>query len=89
MWESGKTWRTVAEPGLEAMLVRRISFSPAIAIERVTNNERLAELRWFRGQIIPKRVARRIVVESTIALPETFQLFLLWIVLMDNYRTGD
>ena len=88
-WESSKTWLTVTEPGLEAMLLRRASFNPAIAVERTSNNDRIAEIRWQRAQIIPKRIGQQLAMNSTIELPETFELFLLWIVVMDNYRNKD
>jgi hypothetical protein len=85
-WESAKTWLTAAEPATEALLLRRGSFNPTITVEHAANKNMVAGIRWRRAQIVPKRVGQRLAIESTIELSETFQLFLLWVVVMDDYR---
>ena len=85
-WESARTWLTQPELGLEAMRLQRAMFNPTITVTRASNSERVAEIRWLRPQVVPTTAGQRLAIDFAVALPETVQLFLLWIVVMDNYR---
>src|ERR1700722_1354618 len=86
VWESGKTWVTEAEEGSERLRLRRSTFGGSIAIGREPAQTRLGEIKWLRARLLPKAIPRRLELETSLALPETLEVFLLWIVVADDFR---
>jgi hypothetical protein len=86
VWESGKTWVTEAEEGSERLRLRRSTFGGSIAIEREHDQTRLGEIKWLRARLVPKPIPRRLELETSLALPETLEVFLMWIVVADDFR---
>jgi hypothetical protein len=89
IWESGKTWVTEAEQGIEALRLRRSALSGVMSIEREANQAALGELKWLRARLLPKAVPQGVALATGLDLPETFEVFLLWLVVQDNYRNTD
>ena len=89
IWESGKTWVTEAEEGIEALRLRRAALTGVMSIEREADQTALGELKWLRARLLPKAVPQGVALETGLNLPETFHVFLLWLVVQDNYRNTD
>jgi hypothetical protein len=85
-WESGKTWVTEAEEGTERLRLRRSTFGGSIAVEREHDQTLLGEIKWLRARLVPKPIPRRLELEASLGLPETLEVFLLWIVVADDFR---
>ena len=86
LWESG--WTFLVE-GPDALRLRRRGLGGAFAIERGSDTAAIGEIRRVRGRLLPKPAAPRIELETSIELPETIEVFLLWIVVQDEFRSGD
>ena len=83
--ESGKTFLTDNEIGQQPLRLRRQG--AIIAIERASDQGRVGEIKWLRGRLAPQRGGPRIVLQTSVALAETFAVLLLWIVVQDEYRS--
>ena len=87
VWESGQTFLV---EGPDALRLRRRGLGGAVvAIERASDPAAIGEIRRVRGRLLPKPTAPRIELETSIELPETLAVFLLWIVVQDEFRSGD
>lgn len=89
VWESGKTWVTEAEEGSERLRLRKSTFGGSIAIEREHDRTQLGEIKWLRGRLVPKPIPRRLELATSLGLPETLEVFLLWVVVADDFRSTD
>jgi len=79
--ESGTTFLM---EGPDALRLRRPTFGGTFAIERVSDAARLGEIRWLRPRLVPKPEPQRILLDTSIELPETLEVFLLWIAAQDR-----
>ena len=89
VWENGKTWVTEAGEGSERLRLRRSAFGGSTAIEREHDQAQLGEIKWLKARLLPKPIPRRVGLETSLELPETFEVFLLWIVVEDDFRNAD
>jgi hypothetical protein len=60
-----------------------------MAIERPADQTQLGEIKWLKASLIPRAVGRRVGLGTSLELPETFEVFLTWIVVQDDYRNSD
>jgi hypothetical protein len=84
--ESGKTFLTENEDGQAPLLLRREGADWSV-IERASERQ-IGKIRSVRGRLVPKPVGPRIILETNVALPETFEVLLLWIAVQDEYQSG-
>ena len=66
-----------------------VGLGAVVAIERGPDTAGIGEIRRVRGRLLPKPAAPRIELETSIELPRTLEVFLLWIVVQDEFRSGD
>lgn len=85
VWESGRTFLI---EGQDQLRLRRRAFGGAFAIERAPEPEQIGEIRWVRGRLVPKPESPRIEIETSIELPESLEVFLLWIAAQDEFRSS-
>jgi hypothetical protein len=85
LWESGRTFLI---EGQDQLRLRRRAFGGAFAIERASQPEQVGEIRWLKGRLLPKPEPRRIEIETSIELPESLEVFLLWIAVQDEFRSS-
>ena len=85
VWESGRTFLI---EGQHQLRLRRRAFGGAFAIERASEPEQIGEIRWVKGRLAPKPAPRRIEIETSIELPESLEVFLLWIAVQDEFRSS-
>jgi hypothetical protein len=84
--ESGKTFLTNNEPGQQPLRLRREAST--FVIERASDQSRVGAIRRMRARLVPKASGLRIVLETSIDLPETLEVLLLWLVVQDDYQSG-
>jgi len=85
VWEGNRKFLVEGPDPLR--LVGR-GFVTTFAIERAAEAQPIGEIRWVRGRLLPKPSAQRIELETRIELPETLQVFLLWIAAQDEFRSS-
>jgi hypothetical protein len=86
-WESSKTFLTENEPELQRLWLRRDTFT-SFAVVRASDEARVGEIRWEKRPPPAKPFPRRVVLDASLELPETFEVLLLWIVVQDDYRSN-
>ena len=84
--ESGKTFLI---EGPDPLRLRRRAFTGSFAIERASDAAQHGEIRWLRARLVPKPEPQRIVLDTSIELPESLEVFLLWIAAQDRSRNSD
>lgn len=89
VWESGKTWVTEPEEDRERLRLRRSTFGGSTAIEREHDQTLLGEIKWLRARLVPKAIPRHVELATSAGLPETLEVFLLWIVVEHDFRGAD
>jgi hypothetical protein len=87
-WESGRTFLIDDEEGLEPLRLRRDNVSGSFAVERAPDRARVGEIRWVKRRLLPKPMPLRVVLDTRLDLPETFEVLLLWIVVQDDLRNS-
>lgn len=85
IWESAQTFLI---EGQDPLRLRRRGFTAAFAIERAPEPAPIGEIRWVKGRLLPKPEPRRIELETGGALPESLEVFLLWIAVQDEFRSA-
>lgn len=85
VWESGKVFALEEADGLR---LRRQGFYASFVLERASEAEPLGTITWVRGRLLPKPEAPRIELATRVALPETLEVFLLWIAAQDEFRNS-
>jgi hypothetical protein len=86
-WENSKTFLIDGQNELEPLRLRKES-GGSFAVERASDQVRVGEIKWRKCDLLPKLVPIRIVLEMSVDLPETFEVFLLWIAGQNNFRTN-
>jgi len=86
-WENSKTFLIDGQNELEPLRLRKES-GGSFAVERASDQVRVGEIKWRKRELLPKLVPIRIVLEMSVDLPETFEVFLLWIAGRNNFRTN-
>jgi hypothetical protein len=84
--ESGKTFFIDNEPGQQPLRLRREAST--FVVERASDQTRVGAIRRTRGRLVPKPAGPRIVLETSIDLPESLEVMLLWVVVQDEYQSG-
>lgn len=87
--ESGKLFRTEAEKGMASFRLRRERPSDLYAVERASDASWVGEIRWVRRRVMLTSTPHQIVLDTSIDLPETFEVLLLWIAVQDDFKNLD
>jgi hypothetical protein len=85
-WESARTFLIDGEEGLEPL---RLSLGGPTTIERAGDRARVGEIRGLKRLLLPKYRPPQVVLDTSLDLPETFQVLLLWIVVQSDLRNSD
>ena len=86
-WENRKTFLIDGDKEQEPLRLREES-GLSIAVERASNQERVGGIVWRKRQLRPKLMPIRIVLEMSVELPETLEIFLLWIAGQKDFQTN-
>ena len=87
-WESARRFLTDQDEVREPLRLRRENFGGSFAIERAFDQTPVGMIRWERRRLLPKPAPLRIVLDTSLELPETFEVLLLWIVVQDDLRNS-
>jgi hypothetical protein len=87
--EGVRTFRVDGPPGLEWLRLRREGLlGLGFAIDRMPDERRIGQVAFVRARLIPRPRAQQYHLETTEALPATFEIFLAWIVVQSGLE-GD
>ena len=88
--EGVRTFLVEGPPGLGLLRLRREGFlGYGFALDRMADESRIGDVRYLRGRLLPKPRAPQYQLETTQALPATFEIFLAWIVMQSGLEGGE
>jgi hypothetical protein len=86
--EGARTFLVDGPPGLNLLRLHRERLLGAgFAIDQMPDERRIGQVAFLRGRLIPPR-APQYRLETTQALPATFEIFLAWIVVQSGLDVG-
>jgi hypothetical protein len=87
--EGARTFLVDEAPGLGLLRLRREGvLGHGFAIDRMPDEERIGQVTFLRGRLVPRPRAPQYQLETTRALPDTFEIFLAWIVVQSGLDVG-
>jgi len=84
--ESNKIFLVEGDERQESLRLVRGGLGASYTIERASDAARVCEMNWIQPRLLPTPRARGLSVETKMDLAVTFEVFLAWIAVQNDFR---